>query len=410
LRTLQAADLDFNLTHYRNLATVDILWPPLIGDGGLIQGSFLLPTISRVADRDGEPVVSVSDLNQIRASLSDDAHRTPMPSKLPLLSVVIPLFNEELNVGQLHRRLRDSLDPLGEPYEIVFVNDGSRDDTPRRLERIQDESPQVSVIHLSRNFGHQAAVSAGLEYARGRAVVVMDGDLQDPPEVLPQFVERWRTGYDVVYAIRLQRKEGPVMRLCYFLFYRIMNAISDIDIPLDSGDFCLMDRKVVEVLVGLPERMRFVRGLRTFVGFKQTGLEYERAAREAGNPKYTLRLLISLAIDGLVSFSSYPLRLLTYLGLVTASAAGVITVWVLIDAVVNHTAPRGWASVMAAILFVGSIQLIGQGVVGEYVRLIFLESKRRPMYIIGEYRPMRSTLDEGHAVAQTIETGQEVQT
>jgi polyisoprenyl-phosphate glycosyltransferase len=371
--------------------------------------SFLMPTICRIVDRNGDLVATAADLDEIRAIIGDDAHPKPPRGKPPLLSVVIPLFNEEAIVGQLHRRLLDSLDPLGEPYEILFVNDGSRDDTPGRLERIQDESPQVSVIHLSRNFGHQAAVSAGLEYARGRAVVVMDGDLQDPPEVLPQFLESWREGYDVVYAVRTQRKEGPIKRLCYFLFYRIMNAISDIDIPLDSGDFCLMDRKVVEVLVGLPERMRFVRGLRTFVGFKQTGLVYERAAREAGKPKYTLRSLISLAIDGLVSFSGYPLRLLAYLGVATAFASGLVTVWVLIDALSNHTAPRGWASVMAAILFVGSIQLIGLGVVGEYIRLIFLESKRRPTYIVGEYCPMRSPSTDGHRVAQPIETCQEVQ-
>ena len=369
-----------------------------------------MPATCRIVDRDGELVATVSDFDDIRSILSDATHRQPLLGKPPLLSVVIPLFNEELNVGQLHRRLVDSLDPLGEPYEILFVNDGSRDDTPKRLERIQDESPQVSVIHLSRNFGHQAAVSAGLEYARGRAIVVMDGDLQDPPEVLPKFVDRWREGYDVVYAVRRHRKEGPIKRLCYFLFYRIMNAISDINIPLDSGDFCLMDRKVVKVLVGLPEQMRFVRGLRTFVGFKQTGLEYERAAREAGKPKYTLRSLILLAIDGLVSFSGYPLRLAAYVGVATAFASVLVTVWVLIDALANHTAPRGWASVMATILFVGSIQLIGLGVVGEYIRLIFLESKRRPMYIIGEYRPMSSTSAEDRRGAQAIETGQGVQT
>ncbi len=369
-----------------------------------------MPNICRIVDCDGELIATVSDVTQIRAILGDDTHRKPARGKGPLLSVVIPLFNEELNVGQLHRRLVDSLGPLGEPYEILFVNDGSSDDTPRRLERIQDESPHVSVIHLSRNFGHQAAVSAGLDYARGRAVVVMDGDLQDPPEIIPQLAAQWREGYDVVYAIRRHRKEGPIKRLCYFLFYRIMNAISDIDIPLDSGDFCLMDRKVVEVLVGLPERMRFVRGLRTFVGFKQTGFEYERAAREAGKPKYTLRSLISLSIDGLVSFSGYPLRLLAYLGVATALAAGVVTVWVLIDALANHTAPRGWASVMATILFVGSIQLIGLGVIGEYIRLIFLESKRRPMYIVSEYRTMRAAIAEGRRVAQAVETGQELPT
>ncbi len=375
-----------------------------------MHGSPQLPAICRIFHRDGEVVVTGPDLDEIRAILGQEAPWKPLGGRPPLLSVVIPLFNEELNVAQLHRRLVDTLDPMGEPYEILFVNDGSRDDTPRKLERIQDESPHVSVIHLSRNFGHQAAVSAGLEYSRGRAVIVMDGDLQDPPEVLPEFVDRWREGYDVVYAIRRHRKEGPIKRLCYFLFYRILNAISDIDIPLDSGDFCLMDRKVVEVLVNLPERMRFVRGLRTFVGFEQTGLEYERAAREAGKPKYTLKSLIGLAVDGLISFSGYPLRLAAYIGVATALAAGLVTMWVMGDALVNHTAPRGWASVMATILFVASIQMIGLGLVGEYIRLIFLESKRRPMYIVGEYRPMKSNSAADDHLVRAIESGQEIQT
>ena len=180
--------------------------------------SFLLPTICRIVDRNGELVATVANLDEIHAILSDDTHRKPLPGKPPLLSVVIPLFNEELNINEAAPSSAGGfgLEPAGRiSYEILFVNDGSRDDTPRRLERIQDaESTQVSVIHLSRNFGHQAAVSAGLEYARGQAVVVMDGDLQDPPEVLPQFVDRWRKGYDVVYAVRLQRKEGPIKRLC----------------------------------------------------------------------------------------------------------------------------------------------------------------------------------------------------
>ncbi len=373
-----------------------------------MHGSFPSPGICQIPTRDGERVATCSDRDEFRAIVGDDARRKPSRGVTPLLSVVIPLFNEELNLGQLHRRLVDSLDPLHEPYEILFVDDGSRDETPRRLEWIQAESPQVSVIHLSRNFGHQAAVSAGLEYARGRAIIVMDGDLQDPPEILPRFVDRWRQGYDVVYAIRRDRKEGPIKRICYFLFYRILNLISDIDIPLDSGDFCLMDRKVVEALVGLPEQMRFVRGLRTFVGFKQTGLEYERAARGAGKPKFTLRALISLAIDGLISFSSYPLRLVAYVGVATVFAAVLMTVWVVVDAVSNHTAPRGWASVMATILFVGSIQLIGLGVIGEYIRLIFLESKRRPMYVVGEYRPMSSTPADDDPVAHALGSGQDV--
>ncbi len=307
-------------------------------------------------------------------------------AETPYLSVVVPLFNEELNVEHLYSRLVASLGPLEVPYELVFVNDGSRDATAKLLDRIHDEDPNVAVIHLSRNFGHQPAVSAGLDHARGRGVIVMDGDLQDPPEVLPLFVRRWEEGFDVVYAVRTKRKEGPIKRLGYFAFYRILNAISDLDIPLDSGDFCLMDRKVVDALKTLPERMRFVRGLRTFVGFRQTGVEYERAAREAGRPKYTLRALIGLAIDGVVSFSSYPLRIMTYLGIGTAVLAVLLVFWILLDAFSNHTAPRGWASVIVSVLFMGSMQMIGMGIIGEYLRLIFLESKGRPFYIVGEYR------------------------
>ena len=195
------------------------------------------------------------------------------------------------------------------------------DQTPRLIDELQEADPNLSVVHLSRNFGHQPAVSAGLDHASGKAVIVMDGDLQDPPEVIPQFVERWRAGTDVVYAVRRRRKEGAMKRMGYHAFYRILNAISDLDIPLDSGDFCLMDRRVVDALRGLPERARFVRGLRTFVGFRQTGLDYERAAREAGRPKYSLKALVGLAVDGLVSFSSYPLRLVTYLGVCAAVLA-----------------------------------------------------------------------------------------
>jgi dolichol-phosphate mannosyltransferase len=230
-------------------------------------------------------------------------------------------------------------------------------------------------------------VTAGLDHARGRAVVVMDGDLQDPPEVIPSLVERWSEGFDVVYAVRRNRKEGPARRLGYFAFYRLLNAISDLDIPLDSGDFCLMDRKVVDAINALPERARFVRGLRTFVGFRQVGVEYDRQARGAGRPKYTLRALVGLAVDGLVSFSGYPLRLLTYLGIGTSALAAGLTGWVFLDAFAHHTAPRGWASVIVAVLFMGSMQMIGLGIVGEYVRLIFLEAKGRPTYIVGEYRP-----------------------
>lgn len=214
----------------------------------------------------------------------------------------------------------------------------------------------------------------------------MDGDLQDPPEVIPDFLAMWRQGHDVVYAVRQARKEGLLKRLGYSVFYRLLSAISDLEIPLDSGDFGLMDRRVVEAMKTLPEHKRFVRGLRTFVGFQQVGLTYERSAREAGKPKYTLRGLINLAVDGLVSFSSYPLRLVTYLGLGTIAVALLLALWVLTDALINHTAPQGWASTVIIVLFMGAVQLISLGIVGEYVRLIFLETKGRPTYIVAEHR------------------------
>ncbi len=249
--------------------------------------------------------------------------RTAQKDEPPEISVVVPLYNEQENLPELYRRLGSALGSLRVPYEIVFVNDGSRDDTPRLIDELHAADTSVTLVHLSRNFGHQAAVSAGLDCALGQGVIIMDGDLQDPPEIIPEFVARWREGHDVVFAVRRRRKEGPLKRLAYFAFYRLLNAISDIDIPLDSGDFCLLDRRVADVLRGLPERARFLRGLRTFVGFRQTGLEYERAAREAGRPKYTLRALFSLAADGLISFSSYPLRLVTRMG-VAASLLGAL--------------------------------------------------------------------------------------
>ena len=303
-----------------------------------------------------------------------------------LLSVVIPLFNEEEIVVALWERLRAVLESLRAPFEVLFVDDGSRDATPRMVDGLHAKDERVVVIHLSRNFGHQAAISAGLEYARGQAVVVMDGDLQDPPELIPELVRLWRSGYDVIYAVRRSRQGSIFKRLGYRAFYRLLGLISDLEIPLDSGDFCLMDRRVVDMLNRLPERCRFVRGLRSFLGFRQVGLDYDRPCREAGRPKYTLRKLSALAIDGLVSFSSSPLRLVTYLGLAAAGLALVLTAWVLDDAIRHQGAPRGWASTMIVVLFMGAVNLLSLGVIGEYIRLIFLETKQRPTYIVGELR------------------------
>jgi dolichol-phosphate mannosyltransferase len=299
-----------------------------------------------------------------------------------VISVLIPLYNEQETLTELHRRLAAVLTSLDLTYEILLVDDGSQDATPRLLDSLATEDSHVAVLHLSRNFGHQAAICAAIDHARGEAVIIMDGDLQDPPEVLPQFVCKWREGYEVVYGVRQRRKENFLKRAGYFSFYRILSWISDLDIPLDSGDFCLMDRTVVDVLKHLPERMRFVRGLRSFVGFRQTGLVYDRATREAGKPKYTFGALVVLAVDGLISFSSYPLRLVTYVGILTIGIALALLVWVLSDALYHRTAPQGWASTLVTVLFMGSIQIFFLGILGEYLRLIFLETKRRPTYIV----------------------------
>ena len=322
------------------------------------------------------------------------------PTRSPVISVVVPLFNEEGNINELHRRLDVTLRALELRYEILFIDDGSRDATPALIDALRARDRNLACIHLSRNFGHQAAVSAGIDHGRGQALIVMDGDLQDPPEVLPQFVAKWREGYEVVYAVRQRRKENFLKRGAYSVFYRVLNAISDLDIPVDSGDFCLMDRRVVDVLKHLPERMRFVRGLRSFVGFRQVGLAYDRAARAAGRSKYTLPRLVGLALDGLVSFSSYPLRLVTQLGFATIVVAIVLLVWVLADAFFITTAPQGWASTIVVVLFMGAVQLFSIGILGEYLRLIFLEVKQRPTYIVRSYESMASP--GGDSVDQAV--------
>jgi len=305
-----------------------------------------------------------------------------VPSSAPEISVVVPLFNEAENLGELHRRLSLALESLGCSYELVLVNDGSRDATGDLLDELRRDDPRLVVLHLSRNFGHQAAICAGIDHARGEAVVLMDGDLQDPPEVLDQFILAWREGHDVVYAVRTQRQEAWPKRCAYALFYRVWRAVGDIEIPLDSGDFCLLDRRVVEVLKHLPERQRFVRGLRGFVGFRQVGIRYARAARAAGEPKYTWPALFRLAMDGLIGFSGFPLNLVTYLGLAVGVLAIALTLTLLATGWQQGIAPAGWLWAVLAVLFVGSLQIFSLGVVGEYVRRIFLEVKGRPTYLV----------------------------
>jgi dolichol-phosphate mannosyltransferase len=312
---------------------------------------------------------------------------TAFPGDEPILSVVVPLLDEEENIRALHERIAAVLREIEGPAEVVYVDDGSTDATPDLLTEIARDDQAVAVVYLSRNFGHQAAVSAGLDHARGRAVVVMDGDMQDPPELIPTLLEKWREGFDVVYAVRKRRKEAWPKRACYALFYRLQRRLGDLEMPLDSGDFGLMDRRVVEVIRKLPERARFVRGLRAFVGFRQTGVEYDREARGAGAPKYDLRRLVGLGVDGLVSFSAAPLRLVTWMGITTALLALGLAGWAVLDAISRQTAPRGWASLIVVVLFMGAVQLVSLGLIGEYIRLIFLETKGRPSYIVDAFRP-----------------------
>ena len=304
------------------------------------------------------------------------------------LSAVVPLFDEQDNLPLLYARLTESFARLGVDYELVFVDDGSGDDTPEMLDRFAEHDAHVRVLHLSRNFGHQAAVTGGLEFATGDAVVVLDGDLQDPPEVIGSLVERWREGFDVVYAVRTKRKEGRIKRLGYFAFYRLMKGISEIDLPLDSGDFCLMDRRVVEALNALPERSRFMRGLRTFVGFRQCGVSYERDARHAGTPKYTFRKLVALAQEGVVNFSTAPMRAMGWCALACSMAAGGIGVWMAGDALVRGAAPAGWLVATFVGCLLSALQLGCLAVMGLYLLQIFREVKARPTYIVrGDRRP-----------------------
>jgi polyisoprenyl-phosphate glycosyltransferase len=254
------------------------------------------------------------------------------------------------------------------------------------LDQIHRVDPRFKVLRFSRNFGHQVAISAGIDHATGDAVILMDGDLQDPPEVLPRFIEKWREGFEVVYAIRRKRKENIFKRMAYALFYRLLRKLSYLHIPLDSGDFCLMDKRVVSVIKNLHERNRFVRGLRTWAGFRQTGLEYERDARFAGEPKYTFGKLLKLAYDGLFSFSTVPLRLAVYMGFMFSGLSFIGGFIIIYRKIVHQIDVIGWASTIVIMTFLGGLLLMTLGVIGEYISRIYEEVKQRPIYIVQDKR------------------------
>ena len=298
------------------------------------------------------------------------------------LSLVIPLFNEAALFDQLKSRLLGVLPLLPAPTEILLINDGSTDATGAMIGELCRQDPHFAGVHLTRNFGHQMAICAGLDLARGRAVAVMDGDLQDPPEVLPAFYARLGEGYDVVYAVRQKRRENPGLRFLYWGFYRLMAALTPIEIPLDSGDFGIMSRRVVETLRTMPERRRFVRGMRSYVGFRQTGLAYDRQERAGGRSKYTFRKLLMLAADGIFTFSEVPLRFATLVGFCAAGFSFFYGIYLLLQRLLVDYRLPGFATLAVGLFFLGGVQLICLGILGEYIGRIHHEVKQRPPYII----------------------------
>ena len=300
----------------------------------------------------------------------------------PEIGLVIPCYNEESVLPALLARLEVFLGNWPHPAWVLFVDDGSRDRTAELLGEACQRNARMACLKLSRNFGHQTAVTAGLMHARGDVVEVLDADLQDPPEVLPEMLAKWREGYDVVYGVRENRKESALLRSAYALFYRILKRIANVEIPLDAGDFSLMDRRVVDYINAMPEHNRFIRGLRGWVGFRQTGLPYSREARQAGAPKYNLRRLLNLAMNGLISFSSIPLQLASWMGVLSSLMGFGLMVWALFSGLFQGKTPPGWASLAVIILVFGGIQLIVLGIIGEYISRIFVEVKCRPHFLI----------------------------
>ena len=298
--------------------------------------------------------------------------------------MILPVFNESENLPELYRRLTEAMRSLAQPYEIIFVDDGSRDDSVEKILQFHQTDPGVKLLQLSRNFGQQVAFSAGLAFSSGRAIIAMDADLQDAPEIIPKFVDHWKAGYDVIYAIRQSRAEAVPLKAAYKLFYRMMKWYSDIDIPVDAGDFSLMDRKIVDTLNKLPERARYLRGLRAWVGFKQIGVPVQREARFSGKPKYSLKMLVNLAMSGLFSFSMAPLRFATTLGLMVSllSFLGIFVVFY-VKLFTTISLP-GFAAVATILFFLGGIQLLTIGILGEYIGRIFDEVKGRPLFLISK--------------------------
>ncbi len=310
----------------------------------------------------------------------------------PTYSLIVPLYNEQDTLPELVRRLTAVMDDLDAPSELVLVNDGSHDQSLRLLRSFHQQDDRICYINFARNFGHQIAVTAGLNFVRGDMVVILDADLQDPPELIPELIQQWRSGFQVVYAQRTKRvQESWLKRSLAYWFYRILRQLSDVDIPTDAGDFCLLDRSVIDILNKMPERTRYLRGLRSWIGFNQTAVPFSRDARFAGEVKYTFRKSLKLAMNGIVSFSQVPLRLSTYLGLFAAFVSLIMGFLILYWRIFVPNSPlTGFTMILIAIFFLGAIQLVSIGILGEYIGRIYEEVKGRPLYTISEMAGLES--------------------
>jgi len=300
-------------------------------------------------------------------------------------SVAAPIYNEIEIVEEFYSRVREVMEAMGEPWELILVDDGSSDGSTEKILELSEKDSHVVPVIFARNFGHQIAITAGIDHARGEAVIIMDADLQDPPEVLPELIERWKEGYEVVYAIRAEREgESWFKKVTASLFYRLIYRITDVKIPLDAGDFRLLDRQAVNTLNKMRERHRFPRGMAAWIGFRQIGVPYKRAARFAGETKYPFKKMLRLALDAVTGFSYFPLQLATYFGFICAGISALAIPVVIVLRLTGYQAFLGQATTLIAVLFLGGVQLISLGIVGEYLGRIYDEVKDRPLYIVRE--------------------------
>jgi glycosyltransferase involved in cell wall biosynthesis len=312
-----------------------------------------------------------------------------------VLSVAVPIFNELESLPELYRRVTEVMASQSDPWELILIDDGSTDGSREWIGEIAQSDSHVHPVIFARNFGHQVAVTAGLDKCRGEALVIMDADLQDPPEVIPELIEKWREGYEVVYAVRAEREgESWFKKITAAVFYRLINRITDVDIPLDTGDFRLMDRQVIDVLTSMREKHRFPRAMVAWVGFRQTGVKYQRAARFAGETKYPFNKMLRLALNAITGFSYFPLQIATYFGFVSAGISILAIPLVITLRLIGNAAFFGQASTLIAVLFLGGVQLISLGILGEYIGRLYDEAKDRPLYIVRQDTKKDTDSDE----------------